>query len=365
MSVDDNALENGIRLDIWRCIVATTRSQQWCESSREGPRMKLCLAKSLLRTIALLVLSWACFAQLCFAETWVSKTRTHYLIDEATGKPLLTRPDGRPEVFSSTQDSPLLFSVHTEVSFEREAQSSGEKFPALNAGERYKIRGKDQWVRVEDCCHDYSWVKAQYLSGWTDYHRDITRWLVNFGFTPDGLPEKLDGCYPFVHDPVFLYDPVKLKPRWTKLYAVARKGYDGAFRSCEEREAYVYSYATIESTHDEEAVWVGVNDATPVNGRSLLVDARTGEIVGPNPGGFKAIDAFELLRYKDAFLRKNPCPLLSGSDKARYESLFYLADKHKLAAKTKAGRCYLDRLKRYEHDVIRHFLGEPTESLEP
>jgi hypothetical protein len=211
-------------------------------------------------------------------------------------------------------------------------------------------------------------AKAQSFPGWTEYFRDISGWLLNFGFSPDGLPAKLDsldGCYPFVYSPVFLYDPVTFRPRWAKFYAVARKQYDFQFKLCDEKDAYVYSVSTIEFSSDDESLWVGVKDASPVYGRSLLVNARTGEIVGPNPGGFKAIDAFELLRYKDEFLRKNPCPLLRGADKARYESLIDLTDKHQLAAKTKAGRCYLDRLKRYEHDVIRHFLGEPTEPLEP
>lgn len=317
--------------------------------------MKLYFTQRLLRVIALLILSTA-----CFAETWVSKTRAHYLVDEATGQPLVTRPDGRPEVFFSSQDWPTLGGHFTDTKFDREEQTTGEKFPALVAGDRFKIQGKDQWVRVEDCCHDYSWVKAQSLLGWTDYFRDITRWLQNFGFTPYGQPEKLDlTCHPLAWQPVYLYDPVTLKPRWTKLYAVARKQYDFQFKLCDEKEAYVYSDATIGISLDDETVLIDVKDAIPVYGRTLLVDARTGEIVGPNPGGFKVIDAFELLRFKDEFLRKNPCPLLSTSDKARYPL------RQDQATKTLAGQCYLDRLKRYEHSVIHHFLGEPTEPLEP
>lgn len=316
--------------------------------------MKLYFTQRLLRVIALLILSTA-----CFAETWVSKTRAHYLVDEATGQPLVTRPDGRPEVFVSSQDWPTLGGHFTDTKFDREEQTTGEKFPALVAGDRFKIQGKDQWVRAEECCHDYSLAKARHLPGWVDYFRDITGWLENFGFTPEGQPVRLEGCHPFVYTPVFLYDPVTFKPRWTKFYAVARKQYDGTFRGCVEHEAYVYSWAEIEISYDDETVSVSVNDASPVNSRTLLVDARTGEIVGPNPGGFKAIDAFELLRYKDEFLRKNPCPLLSTSDKARYPL------RQDQATKTLAEQCYLDRLKRYEHSVIHHFLGKPTEPLEP
>lgn len=313
---------------------------------------------SAVRVMALVILYCACFAQTCAAQSWSGDLTAHYLVDEATGQPLATRPDRRPEVFVSSEGRANLGGHFTGVRLEREERPSGEKFPPLKAGDHIKIRGKDQWVRVEECCRNARWMEAQ--PGWIDYYRDITRWLENFGFTPDGLPETLDlTCVPLVWAPVFLYAPGEYRPRWTKLYAVARKQYDVQFRLCEQKEAYVYSYAKFRLQLDDETALVDVDDASPEYARTLLVDARTGEIVGPNPGGFKAIDAYALLRFKDEFLRKNPCPLLSAFDKARYTSL------EDQMAKTKAGRCYRDRLKRYERSVIHHFLGQPTESLEP
>ena len=313
--------------------------------------MKQPWVAQLLRAMVMFTLCTACLAQ--------TKPDYHYLVDEATGKPLATRPNGRPDVFISSKDEPVLRGIFTEEKFDREAELIGEKFPPLLAGMRVKIRDKDQWVRVKECCQDFSKAAVRNLPGWTDYFRDLSGWIENFGFNPDGQPEKLDFyCVPLTSKPVFLYDRVTLKPRWTKFYAVARKGYDGAFRGCPERDAYVYSSAELGMSYGDGMVEVGVNDGTPVYGRDLQVDERTGDIVGPNPGGFKAIDAIELLRFKDEFLRKNPCPLLTAADKARYPT------RPAQGIHTQAGRCYLDRLKRYEHDVVRHFLGEPTELLQ-
>lgn len=304
-----------------------------------------------LRAIVIFMLCTACLAQ--------AKSDYHYLVDEATGKPLVTRLDGRPDIFMSSKDEPALRGIFTEEKFTREAELVGDKFPPLIAGVRLKILGKDQWVRVQDCCQDYSWSTVRNLPGRLDYFRDINRWLENFGFNPDGKPQKLgNSCEPFTRTPAFVYDSANYKPRWTKFYAVARKGYDGSFRGCPDRDTYVYYDAELGISYGDGTVGVNVNDASPVNDRNLLVSEKTGEIVGPNPGGFKAIDAIELLRYKDEFLRKNPCPLLTEDDKARYPT------RPAQGIHTQAGRCYLDRLKRYQHDVVRHFLGEPTEPLE-
>ncbi len=305
----------------------------------------------LLRAMVMFTLCTACIAQ--------TKVDAHYLVDESTGKPLMTRTDGRPEVFFSSPESPTLRGLFTKERIDREANQTGEKFPVLVAGARVKIRDKDQWVRVKECCQDYSWIAVRNLPGRLEYSRDISRWLNDFGFNPDGQPERLNAyCVPLTFGEVFIHDPVTHKLRWTKFYAVARKEYDGAFRGCPEREEYVYSFAELGMSYGDGTVAVSVKDASPVNDRNLLVDEKTGEIVGPNPGGFKAIDAIELLRYKDEFLRKNTCPLLTASDKARYPT------RPAQGIHTQAGRCYLDRLNRYEHDVIRHFFGEPTEPLE-
>ena len=111
-------------------------------------------------------------------------------------------------------------------------------------------------------------------------------------------------------------------------------------------------------SYGDGTVEVSVNDGSPVNFRNLLLDEKTGEFVGSNSGGFKAIDAIELLRFKDAFLRKNPCPLLTAADKTKYPT------RPAQGLHTKTGQCFLDRLMRYNRDVVRHFLGEPTEPLE-
>ncbi len=313
--------------------------------------MNLLWIVRLLRAMVMFTLCTACLAQ--------PKPDYHYLINEATGKPLATRPNGRPDVFISSKEEPVLRGIFTQQKFNLEAELMGEKFPPLLAGMRVKIKDKDQSVRVQDCCEDYSWVKAQYLPGWVDYSRDISHWLQAFGFDPDGQPYKLGNyCEPFTRRPAFLFDPVTHQPRWTKFYAVARKGYDGSFRGCPAREVYVYYDAELGMSYGEGLVDVGVNDGTPVYGRDLQVDEQTGEIVGPNHGGFKAIDAIELLRFKDEFLRKNPCPLLTAADRARYPT------RPAQGIHTQAGRSFLDRLKRYEHDVVRHFLGEPSEPLQ-
>jgi hypothetical protein len=299
----------------------------------------------------LFFLSAGCLAQ--------PKLDAHFLMDESTGKPLVTRADGKPEVFLSSADSSTLRGIFTKVLLDREANPTGEKFPALVAGARIKIKDKDQWVRVKDCCQDYSYVAVSNLPLWIDYFRDISRWVEDFGFDPDGQPYKLGSyCEPFTLAPVFLYDRTTHRPRWTKFYAVARKGYDGYFRGCPEREAHVYYRAELGRSYGDGIVEVSVNDGTPIYGRVLQVDEKTGEIVGPNPGGFKAIDAIELLRFKDEFLRKNPCPLLTAADKARHPI------RPAQSLHTKAGQCFLDRQNRYERDVVRHFLGEPTEPLE-
>jgi hypothetical protein len=305
----------------------------------------------LLMMVVIFLFSTACLAQ--------PKLDAHYLMDEATGNHLVTRADGKPEVFLSSVDSPTLRGIFTKVLIDREANQTGEKFPLPVDGTRIKIKDKDQWIRVKDCCQDYSQKAVRDLPLWIDYFRDINRWLENFGFDPDGQPYKLGSyCEPFTLAPVFLYDRTTRRPRWTKFYAVARKGYDGSFRGCPEREVYVYDRAELGMSYGDGTVEVSVNDGSPVNFRNLLANEKTGEIVGPNPGGFKAVDAIELLRFKDEFLRKNPCPMLTAADKAKYPT------RSAQGLHTKAGQCFLDRLKRYDRDVVRHFLGEATESLQ-
>ena len=303
------------------------------------------------------VLALLCIPSLCFGFGW--QPQAYHLVDDKTGLPLVTLDNGLPEAFLMGGGKLLFYGFFTQTEIEQDEPLAGRNFQDVDSGSRFKLRGKDQWVRVESwCCDDYNWVKTQYLSGWVEYHRELGKKLENFGVDPDNLPFRLNGeCSPFVYSPVYLFDPVTLKPRWTKFYAVARKGYDRSFMSCDRDKWNVYSYAYIGSSLDAESVLIKLDDAKATV-RFLRVSALTGEIMGRNSGGIKVIDAADVLRFKDEFLRRNPCPIHTEAEKKQL-----LGTKLGRFTKTSAGRCFIERHERYEESAIRHFLGEPTEEL--
>lgn len=290
------------------------------------------------------------FTSFCFSAGL--SPQAYHLVDDTTGQALVTLPSGEPEAFLSTTDKSLFVGYFTHKRIEQADPLAGQPVHELDIGARFKLRGQDQWVRVEKwCCDAYNWIEQQNDPSWEAYNNKLSREAERFGVEKGmGLDQRggLGDCSPFISPATFLLDRKTHKPRWTKYYAVARQGRDEAYRHCERDAWLVHASADIGSTLDSKTVLVQAHDS---NGSliNLQVSADTGAIVGPLPTDFTAVDATDVAQFKAEFLQKNSCPVFTKKD---------LGIENRYAT-TATGHCLVERRKRYEENVVRHFLGEP------
>ena len=282
---------------------------------------------------------------LAFCQAWLPQA--YHLVEDATGKPLLTLPNGEPEAFIAAGGDLLFLGFFTRKEIRQEARVPAGKLDGLGVGARFQLRDEQTRVRVERwCCDQYSLKEVQHLREWKEYSRRLTDQVEEFG--SDELTKRLDYCDPFSNTPAFLFDRVSHAVRWTKFFAIARSGYDNGFKACDRQDWHVFSYADIGSSLDAQSVLVRVSDARSVQ-QFLRVSAADGQIVGPNPAGVVAVDANEILAFKKEFLAQNPCPQFTTGE---------LAQEDRYQA-TSTGRCYVGRKQRYADALLKHFLGTP------
>ncbi|MFZ6864807.1 hypothetical protein ACO0K7_19465 [Undibacterium sp. Ji67W] len=189
-----------------------------------------------------------------FCIGWTGQV--YHLVDDKTGNPLVILKDGNPEAFFAGGGELLFVGYFTKTRIEQDPPPKGFQYPDVDVGSRFKLRGKDQWVRVEKwCCDNYSRTYSQNLPGWREYFTKVSDKLQDFGFEEE-IPEL--ECVPLIYSVVFLFDPKTLRPRWSKFYAAVRDVED---RACPNQHWYPYSYAYIGSSLDERSVVVKVDDA--------------------------------------------------------------------------------------------------------
>lgn len=289
--------------------------------------------------------------------SWSIGAQAYHLVDDSTGRPLVTLPSGEPDAFFSVGGRLLFVGYSSDTKVEQDDPPPGRKYPWVDIGSRFKLRGEDRWVRVEEwCCDEYNWLKQRDLPSWGAYYHKLYSIPDQFGDQPlhefAGSPEATD-CVPFTTMPTFVIDPKTQKPLWTKYYAIARKGWDRSYLLCGRETWNMHSIASVGSSPDKKSVLITAED-TGGSLAYLRVSIKTGEILEPLPTDFRAIDFEAVERYKAAFLRANKCPKFTEKELAR-------EDRYK---NTATGKCVIARRIRYEEGIMHHFLGEPAPQQE-
>lgn len=300
-----------------------------------------------------------CVAAVVPALSWGFGAQAYHLVDDATGKALVTLPSGEPEAFFAVGGRLLFVGHNTNTRVEQDDPPKGYKFPWVDIGSRFKLRDENRWVRVEAwCCDEYNWVKQKSTPAWGAYYHSLYKSRVYDRFGDQlvhefaGSPEATD-CVPFTNMPTFVIDPKTQKPKWTKYFAVARQGWDPSHRECGRETWNINASADVGSSLDSKSVLVTADDTGSAIAY-LRVSIETGEILEPIPSDHKAIDFEDVERFKAAFLHVNQCPAFTSEELAR-------KDRYQ---KTSTGRCMIQRRIRYEESIMRHFMGEPKPPLQ-
>ena len=280
----------------------------------------------------------------------------YQLLDDTTGKPIMSRPNGDPEAWIIDASGVVFLGVFTGAKVVPADQHPPVfLYPGVRVGSTFQSKETGQRIRVAEwCCYRHD------IDLPSDSPSDTMAWrlekeLEQFGLTPDGDVDTIslrNLCVPFTYLPIFSFDSKTHRLRWARFFAAKHKGWDDRFQNCadESPEVWlVFDQAAMDAALDSQTLLARLEYA---GNRTLLfaVDAETGEVVGPNPNEIKAIPVDDVIRFKGAFLRTHPCPLMTAREKESLGSV--TVGRY---TKTPAGRCFISRLAIYQESLINHF----------